>query len=156
MRFPFRPKAAAPAPDVPAHDQLETIKLRRHYEAHPARDGDPNYHLFEEAKARLKKQGLWKCVIANEDCGGEITLHHSYVEFAYAPMIDIDRLNALLGLHLDDATFAQWIEQEGDLEVLCANHHLPGHRFAIHDVPYADWTVVRTHKVGLVPVEVVH
>lgn len=144
-----------PLPDVPAHDQSETIHLRRHYEAHHPRKGDPNYHLFEEAKARIKAAGLWKCAIGNEDCAGEITMHHSHVEFAYGPSVDVNRLNKLLGLHLNDASFARWIEQPGNLEVLCANHHLPGHRFAIHSIPAADWDIVRVHKQGEVPVEVV-
>lgn len=148
-------RAAAPAPLVPAHDQAQTVHLLRHYEPHHARKGDPNYHLFEEAKARLKAAGKWHCVIGNEDCGGETTLHHSHAEFAYGPSVDVDRLNELLGLHLTDDEFARWIEEPGNLEVLCANHHLPGHRFAIHDIPAADWDIVRVHKKGLVPVEVV-
>ena len=143
-------------PITPAHDQSETIHLTRHYEAHHPRKGDPNYHLFEEAKARLKRQGLWKCVIGNEDCKGEITCHHSAIEFAYQNSVDVQRLDKLLGLHLTDASFAKWIEGVGNLEVLCAQHHLPGQRFAIHSIPAADWDIVRAHKVGLVPVEVVH
>lgn len=145
----------APKPDVPAHSQSETVHLLRHYEAHHPRAGDPNYHLFEQAKARIKAAGLWKCVIDNEDCSGEPTLHHSAVEFAYANSVDISRLNRLLGLHLTDASFAKWIEGVGNLEVLCAAHHLPGQRFAIHSIPAADWDIVRAHKAGMVPVEVV-
>ena len=140
--------------DVPAHDQRQVIHLLRHYEPHHPRQGDPNYHLFEEAKTRLKRQGLWKCIIANEDCGGETTLHHSIVEFAYGPMVDLDRLNALLGLHLDDASFQLFIEEVGNLEVLCANHHLPGNKVPIHDIPAADWDIVRAHKPGMNPVQV--
>lgn len=141
---------------VPAHDQAETIHLKRHYEAHHTRQGDPEYHLFEAAKKRLKEQGLWKCVIGNADCSGEISLHHSDVEFSYSPSVDLNALNRALGLHLSDADFAKWIEEPGNLEPLCMVHHLPGQRFAVHSIPYADWTIVRTHKVGTVPVEVVH
>ncbi len=134
---------------------MQTIHLRRHYEAHHPRSSDPNYRLFEQAKARLKAQGLWKCVIGNADCAGEITLHHSVVEFAYQNSIELPALDKLLGLDLNDDEFAKWIEGVGNLEVLCAQHHLPGQRFAIHDIPAADWDIVRAHKAGTVPVEVV-
>lgn len=154
-RFTSRHQRPKSASIVPAHDSTETIHLRRHYEAHHPREGDPNYHLFEEAKARIKAAGKWHCVIDNEDCGGEVTLHHSHVEFAYANSIDVDKLNELLGLHLTDDEFAQWIEEPGNLEVLCSQHHLPGQRFAIHSIPAADWDIVRAHKDGTVPVEVI-
>ena len=142
--------------DVPAHEQTETIHLRRHYTPHHSRRGDPDYPLFEKAKRRLKKLGLWHCIIGNEDCKGYPTLHHSLIEFAYGPSVDLDRINTLLGLHLDATSFKVFIEQPGNLEVLCQQHHLPGQRFAVHDIPHADWTIVRVHKAGLVPVEVWH
>ena len=138
--------------DTPAHDQRQVIHLLRHYEPHHPRQGDPYYHLFEQAKARLKRMGLWKCVINNEDCGGETTLHHSHIEFAYGPMVDLQRLNKLLGLHLDDEQYLKFIEEPSNLEVLCRNHHLPGGTVPIHEIPAADWDIVRVHKVGMAPV----
>ncbi len=140
---------------VPAHDQAETIHLQRHYEPHHARQGDPEWPLFQKAKRRIKKLGLWKCIIDNEDCKGYPTLHHALIEFSYEPEVDLDRLNQLLGMHLDDAAFHRYVVDPGQLEVLCQNHHLPGWRFAAHSIPHADWTIVRVHRAGLVPVEVV-
>ena len=139
-------------PDVPAHDQYETIYFHRHYEAHHQRKGDPYYHLFEEAKARLKKLGLWKCVIATADCNGQIQCHHDLIEFAYQNSIDLDMINKLLGLHLDDEGFRKFIEGPGNLEPLCLAHHQG--RVAIHKIPAADWTTVRVHKDALIPIEV--
>lgn len=138
---------------TPAHDQTETIHLLRHYEAHHPRSEDPNYHLFEEAKARMKRLGLWHCVIANSDCSGETQCHHDDIEFAYQNSIDVQALAKLLGLHLDDDSFAKFIEGPGNLEPLCLTHHMG--RLAVHHIPAADWTTVRTRKDGLVPVEVV-
>jgi hypothetical protein len=140
-------------PDTPAHSASETIHLKRWYPDHAPRQEDPNYHLFEQTKARLKAQGLWKCVIATEDCAGPCSLHHSHFEFAYANEVDVDKANELLGLHLSDDEFAKWIEQEGNLEVLCFQHHMGD--FAIHRIPAADWDIVRTHKTGETPIQVV-
>jgi hypothetical protein len=138
--------------DVPAHEASETIHLDRFYPDHAPRAEDPNYHLFEQAKARLKRQGLWKCVVATEDCAGPISLHHSHFEFAYANAIDVDKVNELLGLHLDDASFQEFIEGPGNLEPLCFAHHMG--LLAIHRIPTADWDTVRAHKAGLHPVQV--
>ena len=86
---------------VPAHSQQQTIRIRREYPAHNDRDlAGPAKAAFARVKRRLKSLGLWKCVFADEDCYGQIELHHSHIEDAYAPATDVDRLNTLLGLHL--------------------------------------------------------
>jgi hypothetical protein len=147
---------ASTLPVVPAHDQYQTIRLKRHYEEHEARSDDPYKKMFEEVKARLKRQGLWKCVIGNADCAGEMTLHHDEVEFAYANSVDLPDLNLLLGLHLTDEEFQEFIDEPGNLECLCANHHLPSGNVPIHLIPAADWTIVRVHKSTTAPVVVEH
>ncbi len=145
-----------PAPTTPAHDQFQVIHLKRHYESHVVRKDDPYAPLFEQVKERLKRQGLWHCVIDNADCKGIPTLHHDEIEFAYANSTDIPNLNELLGLHLTDEDFAQFIDQPGNLEVLCVNHHLPQGDVPIHLIPAADWTIVRVHKDTTAPVVVLH
>lgn len=141
---------------TPAHTQDQRIHLRRQYEAHIVRADDPYKDLFDQCKARLKAQGLWHCVINNADCKGVPTLHHDEIEFAYANSTDIPKLNKLLGLDLTDEDFSKFIDQPGNLEVLCVNHHLPEGDIPIHLIPSADWTIVRVHKAGTVPVIVVH
>ena len=136
---------------TPAHDQRQTISLIRHYPDHEPRADDPNYPLFEQARARLKRQGLLKCVIGDADCDGQIELHHAHVEFAYSHLVDLERLNELLGLHLDDDDeFQKWIESPGNLEPLCKRHHTGV--LGVHLIPSADWDVVRVHKVKTTPV----
>ena len=139
------------AASVAAHDQHETIRLLRHYPDHGPRNGDPHYHLFEQTKARLKKHGLWKCVINTADCGGPISLHHSHFEFAYINDIDVPHAQELLGLHLSDEEFQEWIEEPGNLEPLCLRHHMG--ELAIHVIPTADWDIVRAHKPGTSPIQ---
>jgi hypothetical protein len=131
-----------------AHDQMLTLHLREHVEAHEPRESDPHYHLFNQAKARLKRQGLWKCVLGDELCGGQMELHHSHIEFSEANAADPDKVAKALGLHFDsDEDFQQWIESPGNLEVLCSNHHRT--RYGIHVLPTPLWEAVRYHRAGL-------
>lgn len=133
---------------VPAHDQLLTLHIRQHVEAHEPREQDPHYRLFEQLKARLKRQGLWRCVIADELCGGVPELHHSYVEFSEITSVDPDKIAQSLGLHfLTDEDFQRWVESPGNTEVLCTHHHRAG--YGIHQLPEPLWQAVRFHREGL-------
>ena len=82
----------AEGPVTAAHDQMMTIHVETHVPDHAPREDDPHYHLFEQAKARLKRQGLWKCIIADELCGGEPELHHTYIEFSQINEVDPKRV----------------------------------------------------------------
>jgi hypothetical protein len=55
---------------TPAHDQKLTLHIIAHIPEHAPRESDPHYHLFEQAKARIKKAGLWRCIIDDDYCGG--------------------------------------------------------------------------------------
>lgn len=135
---------------VAEHDQSMTLHILAHIPEHPERKDDPNYHLFDQAKARLKKQGLWKCVINDDLCDGEPELHHMYVEFSQINNTDPDKLARLLGLHFDDdAAFQEFIESPGNLEVLCAVHHRT--HFGIHVVPGPLWNALRFRKANTAP-----
>lgn len=131
-----------------AHDQMLTLHIQQHIEEHAPRADDPHYHLFEAAKARLKKQGLWKCVIDDELCAGGAELHHSVIEFSEANAADPEKVGRALGLHFDtDEAFQEWIESPGNLEVLCANHHRT--RYGIHVLPEPLWLAVRYHRADV-------
>jgi hypothetical protein len=131
-----------------AHDQMTTLHLRQHVEEHAPRSGDPHYHLFEQAKARLKRQGLWTCIIADELCEGEAELHHSVIEFSEIGAVDEAKVAKALGLHFeDDEAFQAWAESPGNLEVLCAAHHRT--RYGIHVLPEPLWNAVRFKKASV-------
>ena len=132
---------------VAAHDQRLTLHLVTHVPDHAPREGDPHYHLFEQAKARLKRQGLWKCVIDDDLCDGGPELHHSHVEFSQINGVDEQKVARVLGLHFDgDEEFQAWVESPGNLEVLCRNHHTS--HYGVHVVPAALWEAVRFHRAG--------
>ena len=130
-----------------AHDQLMTLHLKQHVEAHEPREDDPHYHLFEQAKARLKKQGLWKCIIDDDLCGGGAELHHSVIEFSEIGSTDSEKVAKALGLHFaSDEDFQAWAESPGNLEVLCVNHHRT--HYGIHVLPEPLWLAVRFKRDG--------
>ena len=130
-----------------AHDQKLTIHLLAHIPEHAPREDDPHYHLFEQAKARLKRQGLWKCVVNDDLCSGGPELHHSHVEFSQANSADPVKIAAAYGLHFaDDDAFQSWIESPGNLEVLCEAHHRT--HYGVHVVPSALWETLRWHRAG--------
>jgi len=130
-----------------AHEQRSTIHILQHVAEHAPREDDPHYHLFERAKARIKRQGLWVCAISDDLCGGELALHHSHVEFSEINAVDPARIEKALGLHFeDDEAFQQWVESPGNLEVLCANHHTS--HFGVHVIPAALWEGLRYHRAG--------
>lgn len=133
-----------------AHKQAMNIHLMVSVPEHEPRTSDPHYKLFNQAKRRIKKQGLWKCIINDDMCSGEPELHHSTIEFSQANSIDKDKLAQALGLHFEnDEDFQLWIESPGNLEVLCAAHHRT--RFGIHEIPEPLWNAIRFKKSGSAP-----
>jgi hypothetical protein len=133
-----------------AHDQRMTLHLIAHVPAHEPREDDPHYHLFEQVKARMKRQDLWKCVMNDDYCGGDVELHHSHVEFSQTNGVDLAKLNDQLGLHIaSDEDFQKWIESPGNLEPLCTAHHRT--HFGVHVIPGPLWEPLRYRKAGIAP-----
>jgi hypothetical protein len=141
------------APDrgtVAAHEQATTLHVVASIPDHAPREGDPHYRLFEQAKARLKKLGLWKCVLDDHYCMGVPELHHSHLEFSQINASDYRKVNEALGLHLEnDAEFLDWCQSPGNLEPLCTGHHRTA--FGVHSLPGPLWEPMRFRKAGLEP-----
>ncbi len=132
---------------TPAHDQALTLHLLTHVPEHQPREDDPHYHLFEQAKARIKRQGLWKCIVADDLCSGQMELHHSHIEFSQIENTDPHKIEQAFGLHFEsDEDFQQWVESPGNLEVLCATHHRT--HYGIHVMPGPLWEAVRFRRAG--------
>lgn len=132
------------------HDQMLTVHILTHVPEHSPREDDPHYHLFEQAKARLKRQGMWKCIIDDDLCDGDPELHHTHVEFSQINQVDEKKIMEALGLHFEtDEDFQKWAESPGNLEVLCANHHRA--HYGIHVIPGPLWEALRFHKTGTGP-----
>jgi hypothetical protein len=135
---------------VAAHRQAMTLHILSHIPDHAPREDDPHYHLFEQAKARLKRQGLWKCMIGDDMCDGQPELHHTWVEFSQINEVDPKKIEQALGLHFDDdEDFQAWAESPGNLEVLCVAHHRA--HYGIHMIPGPLWEAIRFRKAGTEP-----
>src|SRR5215475_2053353 len=133
-----------------AHDQRMTVHILTHVPEHQPREDDPHYHLFNQAKARMKRQGLWKCAINDDYCGGNIELHHSHIEFSQVGSSDLKRVNEAFGLHLEkDEDFQKWIESPGNLEPLCEVHHRT--HYGVHVIPGPLWEPLRYRKANAKP-----
>lgn len=133
-----------------AHDQRMTVHILTHVPEHQPRETDPHYHLFIAAKARMKRQGLWRCAINDDYCGGNIELHHSHIEFSQVGGMDLDKVNEAFGLHLDDDNeFQKWIESPGNLEPLCEVHHRT--HYGVHVIPGPLWEPLRYRKANAKP-----
>jgi hypothetical protein len=147
---PSHPTKSKLTGDTLEHDQMMTVHILTHVPEHAPREDDPHYHLFEQAKARLKKQGMWKCIIGDDLCDGEPELHHTHVEFSQINQVDESKIQQALGLHFtSDEEFQKWAESPGNLEVLCANHHRT--HYGIHVLPGPLWEALRFHKTGTGP-----
>jgi len=84
-----------------AHKQAMNLHLAVSIPAHEPRETDPHYHLFNQAKARIKKQGLWKCIIDDDLCSGGPELHHSHIEFSQINNMDMHKVEKAFGLHFE-------------------------------------------------------
>ncbi|NUP50077.1 MAG: hypothetical protein HOW97_22605 [Catenulispora sp.] len=147
---PLHPTKSAATGNTLAHDQMLTVHILTHVPEHAPREDDPHYHLFEQAKARLKRQGMWKCIIDDDLCEGDPELHHTHVEFSQINQVDEKKIQQALGLHFEtDEDFQKWAESPGNLEVLCANHHRA--HYGIHVIPGPLWEALRFHKTGTGP-----
>jgi hypothetical protein len=130
-----------------AHTQSETLHILMRVPTHDRREDDPHYHLFEQAKARLKRQGLWKCIVDDDLCGGQVELHHTWLEFSQINEADPAKVAKALGLHFEsDEDFQVWAESPGNLEPLCKNHHTS--HFGVHMLPGPLWEAIRFRKSG--------
>ncbi len=133
-----------------AHDQKTTIHLLEHVPQHEPRETDPYYHLFNAAKARMKKLGLLRCAIEGCTFPGPIELHHDKIEFSLQGGVDLEKFNRFYGLHLEsDDEFRAYIEGEGNLEPLCPTHHRT--KMGIHSLPGPFWSAIRVWKADMKP-----
>lgn len=138
------------AQDVPAHEQALTLHIVTSIPEHEPRETDPHYHLFQQARRRLKEHGLLRCVLDDHYCAGPPELHHTHLEQSQIEGSDFHRVNEALGLHIkDEDEFHAWCEQPGNLEVLCVNHHRT--HFGVHLIPQPLWEPMRYRKAGVPP-----
>ena len=133
-----------------AHKEQLNLHLAVSTPEHEPRESDPHYKMFNAAKARIKKQGLWKCIINDDLCSGGPELHHSHIEFSQINNMDEHKIEQAFGLHFEnDEDFQAWIESPGNLEILCTSHHRT--LYGIQSIPAPLWETFRYRKAGTEP-----
>ena len=137
---------------TPAHDENVDIRFIERWPEHEPRAKDPYYKYFNQAKARMKKLGLYKCNVPSQYHYGQLEAHHVKVEFAHLNDVDVDKFNQAYGLHLDDDAFKKYVEEEGNLEILCVLHHRG--QEGIHSLPDPEWNLLRIAKDTSSPISV--
>lgn len=127
-----------------AHEQAETHRYLMHYPAHPPRNEDPHYKDFEEYRRKTKATA--KCALgAHRDdfseCGGELELHHSHIEFSLQNGVDLAWLERDYPGVSDPDSVGAWVESADNLEWLCEVHHRgPG---GVHTAAASDFEAER-------------
>lgn len=127
-----------------AHEQTETHRYLMHYPAHPPRNEDPHYKDFEEYRRKTKATA--KCALgAHRDdfseCGGELELHHSHIEFSLQNGVDLAWLERDYPGVSDPDSVGAWVESADNLEWLCEVHHRgPG---GVHTAAASDFEAER-------------
>jgi hypothetical protein len=133
-----------------AHDQGGAAQWIAHVPAHEPRESDPHYHLFRQARERMKRLGLLKCAIPGCAYPGPIELHHTHLEFSLAGGVDLELASKAFGAHFeDDDEFAAWIESPANLEPLCPMHHRS--HLGVHVLPGPLWEPLRVWRKDLPP-----
>lgn len=136
-----------------AHDATQTIHTVIHYAEHTARVRDKFKFEFDAAVARMKRLGIYKCVVCG--CGegdigwdgvpARIEMHHDKVEFSLENEIDLVKASEAFGHHFEsDDDFARWIDSPDNLEPLCVYHHRGAEGIHVCSGPL--WGVLRIVK----------
>lgn len=130
-----------------AHYQKQTGAIfDLYFPAHAPRRSDRHYRLFDHARRRLIGSGVgcWICGIRDR-----LEAHHAQVEFAAAAGVDYAKLAAdHPEYHLDSQeAFLAWVESEGNLMILCRQHHRGP--LGVHTLPHPVWVLQKFWKDDL-------
>lgn len=111
---------------IQAHAQAVTHRYTVHYPEHEPRESDPHYVDFHAYRQRTKATA--RCAIGQHrndysECGGNLELHHSHVEFALQNGVDLRWLEADYPGISDPSDVGAWVESAANLEWLCEFHH---------------------------------
>ncbi len=127
-----------------AHDETVDVRFIERWPEHEPRAKDPYYKYFLASKQRMKKLGLYKCNVDSNYHWGQLEAHHVKIEFAHLNDVDIAKFNKAYGLDLTDDEFKVYVEQEGNLEILCELHHRG--QEGIHSLAEPEWNLIRVAK----------
>lgn len=119
--------------------------------SHEPRGDDPyaaEYHAARHHAIIVLDTPCWVCGIRNSN-GGKMESHHGIVEWSLANGIDPKKIQSQYPEFnlADQAAFLKWLDSEGNLLILCAQHHR-GYN-GIHSITYPPFLAQKYAKDGL-------
>lgn len=133
--------------NVAAHTQTEH-QLAYYYPEHEPRATDPHKRLFDATRRRMLATGIGCWICGRRD---HLELHHDEIEEALKNGVDLAAFSQAHPEVQTEAEFLDWVESEGNMRVLCADHHRSPF-VGIHHVPYPAWKAQRFWRKDLPPV----
>ncbi len=121
------------------------------YPAHEPRKASAEYHRVHHHLVYVLDEPCWICGVRQSrlPTGEHMETHHDELEWALANAADPAKILAdfpAMGA-ADDEHLRAWLDSEGNMLVLCAEHHRSAYR-GIHMVTYPAWKAQRWAQDG--------
>lgn len=134
---------------VPGHEQTRQLTESVWYPDHDPRTQSAEYKKVHHHLVYELDEPCWVCGVRQSQlpAGQHMETHHWHVEWALANRIDID---AIVRDFPDAKDFRHWLDSEGNMLVLCSEHHRHG-LAGIHEITYPAWVAqrwLRNHEVS--------
>lgn len=115
------------------------------YPEHDPREASAEYTKVHHHLVYELDEPCWICGIKNST-GGAMETHHWVVEWALANAIDPAKILASFPSmgEADEPHLRQWLDSEGNMLVLCEEHHRGG-TYGIHLITYPAWVSQKYH-----------
>lgn len=131
---------------VPAHSQTRTLTESVYYAAHDARRASAEYERLHHHLVYELDEPCWICGVRQSQlpAGQHMETHHWHVEWALANRVDPAKILAdfpEMGA-ADEPHLRAWLDSEGNMLVLCPDHHRHG-LVGIHMITYPAWVAQR-------------
>lgn len=111
------------------------------YPAHDPRKASAEYTRVHHHLVVELDEPCWICGIRHSQ-GGAMETHHDEIEWAAVNGVDLKLVMRDFPQLTDAAKLREWLDSEGNMLVLCAQHHR-GSRTGIHMVTYPAWKLQR-------------
>ena len=111
------------------------------YPPHDPRKASSEYRRIHKRLVVTMDEPCWICGIRHSE-GGAMETHHAHVEWAAVNGIDLDLIIRDFPEIRDTVTLRHWLDSEGNMLVLCEQHHR-GSRTGIHSITYPAWLLQR-------------
>ena len=111
------------------------------YPPHDPRKASSEYRRIHKRLVVTMDEPCWICGIRHSE-GGAMETHHAHVEWAAVNGISLDLIIRDFPGIRDTVTLRHWLDSEGNMLVLCEQHHR-GSRTGIHSITYPAWLLQR-------------